>query len=399
LPLPVLYIHQGSAFDGASRSLLELIAGLPAGEVSPRLVAPRGTVLGVFAGRGIETIGAAGISRFDHTRYGHYRGKRWLLLLREAWYLPSTLLALVRARLRWKDVALVHVNEVVSLAAIVFAKALFRCPVVVHVRAVQHDFDGGWRAKLVRRVLERWADAVIAIDDTVRRSLPPGIPVEVVHNGYTPRDTTGARRASGDRGRPLRAALVGSLLPLKGVREFVEAARLCRDRGLPVEFLLVGGNVRELPGLVGWALQRTGFAIDMRAEVARTIAQHRLDNTVRMIEFTLDVEEIYRSIDLLCFPCHYDAVGRPVFEAAYFRVPSIVAMSEPLPDTLIPRETGLNIPLGDARALADAIEYFCRNPAEIERMGEAAYRLALRNFDSRKNAARVLEIYRGLLDR
>jgi hypothetical protein len=32
-------------------------------------------------------------------------------------------------------------------------------------------------------------------------------------------------------------------------------------------------------------------------------------------------------------------------------------------------------------------------------MGEAAYRLALRNFDSRKNAARVLEIYRGLLDR
>jgi hypothetical protein len=30
-------------------------------------------------------------------------------------------------------------------------------------------------------------------------------------------------------------------------------------------------------------------------------------------------------------------------------------------------------------------------------MGEAAYRLALQNFDSQKNAARVLEIYQRLL--
>lgn len=399
MPIPVLYIHHAHAFDGAARSLLELIEGFPAGQVNPRLVTPRGNVLGIFADRGIETIGAAGISRFDHTRYGHYRGKRWLLLLREAWYLPFTLLALVRARLRWKNIAIVHVNELISLAAIVFAKALFRCPVVVHVRSVQQGFDGSWRAALVRRVLERWADAVIAIDETVCRSLPPGIPAEVVHNGFTPRKDTATRRATGDRNGPLRAALVGSLLPLKGVREFIEAARLCRDRGLAVEFLLVGGNVRELAGIVGWALQLTGFAVDMRAEVARTIARHRLEATVRMIEFTVDVEEIYRSIDLLCFPCYYDAVGRPVFEAAYFRVPSIVALSEPLPDTLVPRETGLNVPPGDARALADAVEYFCRNPAEIRRMGEAAYRLALRNFDSRKNAARVLELYRGLLDR
>ena len=399
MPIPVLYIHHSPVFEGAARSLLELIEGLPAGEVAPRLVAPRGNVLGVFAGRGIETLGAAGISRFDHTRYGHYRGKRWLLLLREAWYLPFTLLALVRARLRWSDIGIVHVNELISLAAIVFAKALFRCPVVVHVRSVQHSFDDGWRAALVRRALERVADAVIAIDETVRRSLPPGIPVEVIHNGFTPREPGAPSRASGDRGFPLRIAMVGSLLPLKGVLEFVEAARLCRGRTLPVEFLLVGAGVRELRGMGGWFLQRTGFAVDLGARVAHFVAQHRLEASVRMVGFTPDVDAIYRDIDVLCFPSHLDAVGRPVFEAAFFRVPSIVAISNPLPDTLIPRQTGLSIAPGDPGALADAVEYFCRNPAEIQRMGEAAHRLALRNFDSRKNAARVLRVYRGLLDR
>lgn len=398
MPISVLYVHHAGAFGGASCSLLELIEGFPSGSVTPHLVTQRGNIVPTFAARGVEIIDTAGISRFDHTRYGHYRGKRWLLLLREAFYLPFTLFALARARLRWKDIGIVHVNELISLAAIVMAKALFRCPVVVHVRSVQQDPDGSWRAALVRRVLERWADAVIAIDETVRRSLPPGIAAEVIHNGFTPRETEARRRATDDRNLPLRVAMVGNLLPLKGVREFIEAARLCREQGLRVEFLLVGGNVRDLAGIAGWALQRTGFAIDLRAEVARYVAEHRLDDAVHLVDFTPDMDSIYRGIDLLCFPSHLDAVGRPVFEAAFFKVPSIVAVSKPLPDTLIPTETGLSIPPGDPRALADAIEYFCRNPREIQRMGEAACQLALRNFDSRKNAARVLEIYRKVLD-
>jgi glycosyltransferase involved in cell wall biosynthesis len=397
--IPILYIHHAGAFGGASCSLLELIESFPPDAVVPHLVTPRGSVVPSFAARGVDIIGTAGISRFDHTRYGHYRGKRWLLLLREAWYLPFTLLALVRARLRWKNIAIVHVNEVISLAAIVLAKVLFRCPVVVHVRSVQQGHDGGRRTALVRHVLERWADSVVAIDETVRRSLPPGIPADVVHNGIAPGASAAPQRATGDRKGPLRVALVGNLLPLKGVREFIEAARLCRDRNLSVEFRLVGANVRELKGIAGWALQRTGFAVDLHAEVARFVAQHRLEANVRMVGFTADVDAIYRDIDLLCFPSHLDAVGRPVFEAALYRVPSIVALSDPLPDTLVPRETGLCVPPGNPGALADAVEYFCRNPAEIRRMGEAACQLALSNFDSRKNAARVLEIYRGLLAR
>jgi glycosyltransferase involved in cell wall biosynthesis len=64
---------------------------------------------------------------------------------------------------------------------------------------------------------------------------------------------------------------------------------------------------------------------------------------------------------------------------------------------MVHRETGLCIEPGDPRAIAEAVAYFSRNPSEVARMGEAAYRLALANFDSRKNAARVLEIYQRTL--
>jgi glycosyltransferase involved in cell wall biosynthesis len=86
-----------------------------------------------------------------------------------------------------------------------------------------------------------------------------------------------------------------------------------------------------------------------------------------------------------------------VFEAAFWRVPSIVAVSNPQPDTMIDGQTGLCIEPGNPAALADGIARFCLTPGEVARMGNAAYELALRNFDGRRNAALVLDIYHRVL--
>ena len=103
-PVHVLYLHHAGAFGGASRSLLELIAAFPAGSVAPRVIVPRGAVPLLLRDSGIAVREAIGISQFDCTRYGHYRGLRGLILLRELCYLPFTLSALLSARRRWPDI-------------------------------------------------------------------------------------------------------------------------------------------------------------------------------------------------------------------------------------------------------------------------------------------------------
>lgn len=400
LALNVLYVHHVGAFGGASRSLLELIEGFPAGSVASRLVTQRGQVVRVFAERGIETVTALGISRFDHTSFSHYRGKRWLLLLREAFFLPFTFLALLRARTKWANIDLVHVNEIVAVPAIVISRLLFRCPVIVHVRSVQDARHDGLRGRLVRYVLQHHASAVIAIDETVRRSLPAGLATEVVHNAYTPRREESAPEPPLPPKQPgiLRVAMVGNPLAFKGVREFAEAARLCRDRDLPVEFVLVGAGAKIASGPMEWLLKATGFTHDSAEELANFIRKHGLERRFRLLGFTQAIGRIYQNIDVLCFPSYLDAPGRPVFEAAFWKVPSIVAVRDPLPDTLVDRETGLRIEPANPEAIVEAIEFFCRHPAEVTRMGEVAHRLALRNFDGRTNAERVLDIYRRVLE-
>jgi len=398
--LNILYIHHAGIYGGASRSLLEMIAAFPAGSIAARAIVPHGKVAEMLASAGVEVLRTRGISQFDCTRYGHYRGLRWLILLRELAYLPSTFAALLRARRRWRNIDLVHVNDTTQALSIALAGRVFAAPVVVHARALLAGTATPWRSRWLERLLARRADAVIAIDETVRATLPAGIAVDVIHNGFAPGlaapQKTGAPLNQRSK-TSLKVAMVGSLSAMKGVYEFIEAARLTASKGLDVDFILVGDDIRPLSGLRGWAMRTLGFGRPVRAELERYVATHGLHERVHFLGFTTEIKAIYDAIDVICFPSHLDAPGRPVFEAAFSGVPAIVAVRDPRPDTMIAGVTGVCVPARDPQALAAAIETLCHDRAAVRRMGEQARALALRNFDVRRNASEVLALYRRLL--
>lgn len=401
LAIHVLYIHHSGAFGGASRSLLEMIGALPAGEVIPHLITPKGTVAEMALQQGIPVIESGGIAQFDCTRFGYYHGLRWLILLRELWYIPHTVIAMLRAKFLWSGIDLVHVNELTALLAIVLAKVIFGKPVIVHVRSVQKSEGIVLRRRLRDFVVRRCVQRVVAIDETVRRCLPESFHAEVVHNGLALRriSVNGSQSTveflSGDR---FKVAMVGNLLPMKGVYEFADAARICAARGLDIDFVIVGDNVRTLTGIFGWLIKCLGLAKDVKADINAFVEKHALQGRIHLLGFTPDIQSVYERISVLCFPSDLDAAGRPVFEAAFFHVPSIVAIDHPPNDAVIDGETGLRIKPKDANSLANAIEYLYRNPQERKRLGERAFAIATENFDIHTNAARMFEIYCASID-
>jgi hypothetical protein len=103
------------------------------------------------------------------TRYGHYRGLRWFILLREITRLPQTLHALWRVRREFPDFDIVHINESAVLPAIVAVGRWFRRPTVVHVRAVQ-CLAPTWPRRLFANVFERYVSAAVSIYVRCRRA-------------------------------------------------------------------------------------------------------------------------------------------------------------------------------------------------------------------------------------
>jgi len=400
LRISVLYIHHIGIFGGSSRSLLELIKAFPGDSIKPYLITQRGNIITFFKDRDIPTIKTFGISKFDNTKYGYYKKLRWLLLIREFTYLFSTIFALFRAKVKWDGIDIVHINEITCLPTLLLAKLIFRKPIIIHARAVQAKNENPIREFAIKNILEKFSNTIIAIDKTVKSSLPDDLRIHVVHNGYRPQniskndmDCVEALREIKGNQRYLKAAIVGNLLKFKGVYEFAEAAKLCFHQKLSIKFFIVGATKKSSRGIKAFIIKKMGFFHYIEDSVVDFIKENCLDDYLHLLEFTPDIYSIYNNIDIICFPSYLNAVGRPVLEAAFFKVPSIVAINDPYDDMIIDGETGICIKEKSPQALTDAIKYFYSNPEEIKRMGEAAYQLAIKNFDIQKNAKKLLSIY------
>jgi glycosyltransferase involved in cell wall biosynthesis len=397
--MKVLYIDGDGPLGGASRSLFEVVRPLSQGRVEPYFVAARGTALEFYRQIAKDIVEVRGLTRLDNTRYSYYRGIRWLILLREIFHFPFTIAGLLKAKRRWPQVDVIHVNEVLFIVPALIAKRLFRVPLVVHVRSLARVNDRSFRSRWFNRVLRRKADAVIAINGNTRATLAADIAVDIIQNSFTPEVLPEADHriiAKISRLRPgsLKVGFVGNLHVSKGVFDLVEAAKLVKKAGRDVDFLFIGGITSSDKGWKARLLNWAGLSQNVRDHLKDQIQSPEISDIIHLLGPTLDIQSVYERIDVIAFPSHFDAPGRPVFEAAFSAVPSIVAVTTPQPDTLRHGETGLAIAAKDPQGLADAIIYFADNRAEVIRMGANAKALAELNCNPLSNAEKLLEVYR-----
>lgn len=400
--MKILYVDTVGPFGGASRSLFEAVQILVTGPVEAYFVMQRGTAQEFYGRVARDIIAVRGLTRFDNTRHSHYRGIRWMVLLREIANFPFTLGAMWRARRRWSEIDLIHVNEVVDIIPGLIAKALFRVPMVVHVRSPQWTDFAALRTRWINRRLRHSAAAVIAINENTRATLPDDLSVDVIQNSFTPKrapapDERILARLDALRPTSLKVGFVGNLHASKGLFDLLNAARILRAQGADVEFLIAGGVTIPDRGLRAWLLARAGLAENVQAIVDAKVREYGLEHCFHLLGHTNDIQTLYERMHVIAFPSYYDAPGRPVFEAAFSGVPSIVCVERPRPDTLIPGETGLTVPPRDPARLAEAIAHFAHRRDEVHRMGENARALAERNFVPAHNAGKLLAVYERVL--
>ena len=396
--LRVLIIDGVGVFGGASRSLFESMRGF-AESVDRVFLVQKGSANAYYRPYGSDMIAVRGISRFDNSRASHYRGMRWLVLGRELAYLPWTIAGLIKAKLRWRSVDLIHINEVTEILPGLLAKFLFGAPMIVHVRSLVWTDRTKLRVRVLDYLLRRYADAVVAIDEDNRVRLNPQLNVEVIHNSLDHENmplgsnvpTEALSRIPSDA---FVVGFIGNLHAGKGVFELLDAAELVRKAGANVHFLIVGSSQRSDKGAAWSVLNRLGLAQEQESAFVGMLEEKKLAQYFHFSGHTANIAPWVEAMDVLAFPSHFDACGRPVFEAAFFGRPSIVAISSPKDDTLQDGVTGIAIARPDPKLLADAILALAGDPDRTRQMGAAARELAHDNFTPKVNSAKLLDLYK-----
>jgi glycosyltransferase involved in cell wall biosynthesis len=392
----VLFINGSKSFSGAIKSLSVNIEGL--GDlVNATVLCAKGTSSRFLMKCKCEVFECPGLAKFDNTEHGYYRKKRWLILARELYYIPSTIF--FAFKLRRNKIDIIHINEVTDLISGIICKFFLKKPLVVHVRSRQ-NVRKGVAVKIQKKLLERYADRIVAIDDTVLKTLTAD-KCHVVHNSLSLKENICRKRGTFyPKGSDhLRVGFVANLMKDKGIYDLVDAAIVLKKEKVPCRLVIYGENLhKNIGGIRYRLLKRLGYIYDVRNEVLQRLRHYGLEEIVEFKGFCESLTEIYNNIDVVCFPSHLDAVGRPVIEGALYGIPSIVAFrSTPEIDTFINNKTGLAVPEGDVNSLAEAIKNYALNPQKIYQHGLQAKALARINFNSEINAKILFNIYSSLL--
>jgi glycosyltransferase involved in cell wall biosynthesis len=350
----VLYLHSSAGRYGADRQLLLIAGGLDRERYRPLVVLPsHGPLAGDLAAAGVEVL----VRPLAVVRRATVRGAAGARLARAVGADARALARLIRER----DVEVVHSNTSVVLGGAP-AAALARVPHVWHVREIYAAWP--WTFAVHRQLL-RSASALPCVSRAVADQFGRLSGARVIHDGL---------RAGASTRRAPRASSRAAL----GLPEdaFVAAAigRISAWKGQDVlARALAEPEVAQL-GVIGLVAGDAWPGEEEHERALRDLAG-RLDlgDRLQLIGFRDDLETVLGAADAVVVPSTQpDPLPNAALEAAAAGCCVVAADHGGLPEIVRDGETGVLMPPGDHRALADALAGLAAQPGAAERLGAAA---------------------------
>ncbi len=372
VPRRVLFLAWAPFFSGAERAMLLTVTHLdPERYVAHVVVGSEGDTAAALRTAGVSCE-VLPIEHLDRRHPVKWARALWRLLR-------------VARRL---GPALIHANDVPSFQPGGYVARLLGLPAVTHVRFPDEHSGFAWflrsgftRALFVSEYLRQ--DAITASPALFQNRS------DVLYDGVVLPEPVSAsaqvelRRSLGLPEQAPVVALTGQVAEVKGVWDFVEAARLLVARGHDAVFAVLGDDLKG-----GGALRHT-----MEARVEEL----GLAGRFRFLGFRRDAPRLIPAFDIVAVPSHVEPLGNATLEAMAAGRPVVGSRVGGIPEMIVEGETGSLVPPRDATALASAIMPLLEDPGLRRRFGEAGRTRAAAHFSLPQHAERLQSIYDRLI--
>jgi glycosyltransferase involved in cell wall biosynthesis len=197
--------------------------------------------------------------------------------------------------------------------------------------------------------------------------------------------------------REVPAANVVEHHPGIDLRRYVPAPRSTRERA---RVLFVGGRFAEKGGedLLQALRERIGKDVELDLVTPAADIQSRAGVTVhRLGASDPELLALYQQADLLCLPTYGDTNPWVVLEAMACGTPVVSTPVGAIPEMLGDGRAGVVVPLGEPRALGEALDALLGDERRREQLGRAGRALCEQRYDARRQFALLAERMRELL--
>jgi glycosyltransferase involved in cell wall biosynthesis len=276
-----------------------------------------------------------------------------------------------------------HLSSAMGGKYALLAARIAGVPIVLATVHLYVNVGPGRRLSLSHRVATACVARYIAVSHSIAQSLRrrfgvPAAKLQVIHNGIPrrpmrrpPRDLRAALGAA--PGQPIVLS-VGRLDRQKGQRFLLEAAAL-----YPGPLYVFAGDGPEHHELQGRARELG------------------VQDRVRFLGFRTDVADLISVCDLFALPSLYEGLPLALLEALAGGKPVVASAIGGVEEVITHADTGLLVPSGDSRALADAIRTVLTDAALTRRMGKRGRELVEAEFTCDAMVNAVTQVYEDLL--
>ena len=252
----------------------------------------------------------------------------------------------------------------------------------------------GLRARIARlpvslalRLLLAWRRSVLVVQNEAHRTallaLAPGAGDRIVVIRGSGVDTGHFTALPDPPERPVEIGFVGRLLADKGVRVLVEAYRRLLARGVPLRLVLAGLPDPESPTSIPEAEIRTWLALPGLTWLGQVS----------------DVREVWARAHIAVLPSFHEGLPKSLLEAAACARPIVATDIPGCREVAIAGRNAVLVPVGDAAALADAIERLARDDGLRQRFGAASRSVVEPDLSDAHIGAETAALYRRLVGR
>jgi len=364
----VLYLAWAPFFSGAERALLLTIRSLDPSRYEPHVLA--GTD-GEFAAQ-VRAMGVpceiAPLRPMD---------------IRHPFASARSVATVIRAASRSRA-AVIHSNEVPSFQPGGYAARLLRIPSVTHVRFFDRAAGYRWFLR------SHFSRALFVSKDLLTSAMQEAPDLfdgrsDVLYDAVESRhvwseaDRATARIALGLPVDRTLVAITGQIAEVKGIWDFIDAARILSNRGTEPYFVVLGDDLKN-----GGATRKA---------MQERVASLGLNDRFTFLGFRTDAPEIVQAFDIVAVPSHVEPLGNATLEAMAAGRPVVGSRVGGIPEMIVDGETGTLVPPRDPESLANALAAFVFDSRLRRRMSTAAQRRASEQFSLQAHGRRLQAHY------
>lgn len=384
-PIRVLYLDHTARLSGAELALARLLGALDRTRVEPIVVlAEDGPLYELLAQQSLDAQVLPLHERLRNVRKGSLGLVGLLRQIRSLgslWRYSRRIGQVARER----RVDLIYSNSLKSDFYGALAARFYGVPLIWHIHdRIDDRYLPRLAAWLVRLLARRLPTCVVANSASTLETLRlrgtqrsaiicSGVTREHIERSWIPR-----------RSNPVpQIGILGRIAPWKGQDVFLEAAALLLREGFPARFRIAGS-----PLFGEEAFERQLYELAQKLGIRKH---------VEFLGFS-DVPVFLCSLDILVHASKIpEPFGQVIVEGMAAELPVIATDGGGAREIIENGRTGLLVPMGDARALAEALRQLLAEPERARRLAAAGREHVLEHFAVEQSARQSEALYSRLL--